>query len=48
MKNTSFGNDVVGDNFPCYIIAEIGNLFKNFEEAKRLIDSALAFSGTYI
>jgi|TARA_B110000467_G_C18287631_1_gene462685 N-acetylneuraminate synthase len=34
-------NDFVGDSYPCYIIAEIGGLFKNFEEAKRLIDSAI-------
>jgi len=31
----------VGDNHPCYIIAEIGGAFKTFEEGKRLIDSAL-------
>ena len=32
---------MIGDDYPCYIIAEIGGLFKNFEEAKRLIDSAI-------
>jgi N,N'-diacetyllegionaminate synthase len=30
----------IGNSFPCYIIAEIGGAFSNFEEAKRLIDSA--------
>ena len=42
MNNISVGNFNVGDNYPCYIIAEIGNLFKNFNEAKKLIDSALS------
>ena len=42
MNNISLGNFNVGDNYPCYIIAEIGNLFKNFDEAKKLIDSALS------
>jgi len=40
MKSIKLGNKSVGDGNPCYIIAEIGGLFKNFEEAKRLIDSA--------
>jgi len=40
MKNVKLLSDIVGDGFPCYFIAEIGNLFRNFEEAKRLIDSA--------
>lgn len=40
MKNIKLGSESVGNGFPCYFIAEIGNLFKNFEEAKRLIDSA--------
>jgi N-acetylneuraminate synthase len=35
------GSKLVGDGNPCYFVAEIGGLFKNFEEAKRLIDSAL-------
>ena len=30
----------IGNGFPCYIVAEIGGAFSNFEEAKRLIDSA--------
>ena len=42
MNNISLGNFNVGDNYPCYIIAEIGNMFKNFDEAKKLIDSALS------
>tara|TARA_B110001454_G_scaffold216225_1_gene239100 strand:- start:1076 stop:2110 length:1035 start_codon:yes stop_codon:yes gene_type:complete len=41
MKSIKLGNKYVGDENPCYIIAEIGGLFKNFEEAKRLIDSAM-------
>jgi N-acetylneuraminate synthase len=40
MKNIKLLSEDVGNGFPCYFIAEIGNLFKNFEEAKRLIDSA--------
>ena len=40
MKNVKLISENIGDGFPCYFIAEIGNLFKNFEEAKRLIDSA--------
>jgi N,N'-diacetyllegionaminate synthase len=41
MKNIQINSFPIGDGFPCYIIAEIGNLFTNFLEAKRLIDSAL-------
>ncbi len=41
MKEIRFGNKIVGDGNLCYIIAEIGNLFKNFEQAKLLIDSAM-------
>src|SRR5690348_7708785 len=41
MKNVLLGNKVVGDGNPCYIVAEIGSLFKSFEEAKRLIDAAI-------
>ena len=41
MKNVSLGTKLVGDDNPCFFIAEIGGLFKNFEEAKRLIDSAV-------
>ncbi len=40
MKKIKLAEKWIGDKYPCYIIAEIGNLFKNFEEAKRLIDSA--------
>lgn len=40
MKKIKLIEKWIGDEYPCYIIAEIGNLFKNFEEAKRLIDSA--------
>ena len=41
MKPIKLDNKLVGDGYSCYIIAEIGGLFKNFEEAKRLIDSAV-------
>ena len=41
MKVINLGKKSVGDGYPCYLIAEIGGLFKNFEEAKRLIDSAI-------
>jgi len=41
MKTVKLGERIVGDGYPCYIIAEIGGLFKNFDEAKRLIDSAV-------
>lgn len=41
MKSVKLGKKLVGDGNPCYTIAEIGGLFKNFEEAKRLIDSAV-------
>lgn len=41
MNSINLNGKSVGDGFPCYTIAEIGGLFKNFEEAKRLIDSAV-------
>ena len=41
MKPIKLDKKLVGDGYPCYLIAEIGGLFKNFEEAKRLIDSAV-------
>ena len=41
MKDVKLGKKYVGDNHPCYFIAEIGGLFREFEEAKRLIDSAI-------
>ena len=40
MKTVKIGEKWVGDNNPCYVAAEIGGLFKTFEEAKNLIDSA--------
>lgn len=40
-KVINFGNRLVGDGFPTYIIAEIGaNFDNNIEKAKRLIDAA--------
>ena len=41
MKKIKLGNKWVGDGYSCYTVAEIGGLYKNFEEAKRLIDSAI-------
>lgn len=41
MKTINLNGKQVGEGLPCYIIAEIGGLFRNFEEAKRLIDSAV-------
>jgi len=41
LKKIKLGKKFVGDGFPCFTIAEIGGLFQNFEEAKRLIDSAM-------
>jgi len=41
MNVIRLGNKLVGNGFPCYFIAEIGTSFKNFDEAKRLIDSAI-------
>ena len=35
------GSKTIGDSFPCYCIAEIGSLFKTFDEAKLLIDNAI-------
>jgi len=40
MKPVKLGEKFVGDDYPCYIVSEIGGAFTNFEEAKRLIDSA--------
>ncbi|WP_299290883.1 N-acetylneuraminate synthase family protein [Nitrosopumilus sp.] len=40
MKPLILNGKKIGDGFPCYTIAEIGGLFTNFTEAKRLIDSA--------
>ena len=41
MKSVQLGSKHIGNGNPCYFIAEIGGLFKNFEEAKRLIDAAM-------
>lgn len=41
MKNLKLDGKIIGNNQPCYIISEIGGLFKNYDEAKRLIDSAV-------
>lgn len=41
MKKIKLLDKYVGDGSPCYIVSEIGGLFRNFEEAKRLIDAAI-------
>ncbi len=41
MKSISLDDKMIGDSCPSYIVAEIGGAFSNFEEAKRLIDSAI-------
>jgi N,N'-diacetyllegionaminate synthase len=40
MKDIVVNDKTIGDESPCYIVAEIGGAFKTFEEAKKLIDSA--------
>jgi len=43
MKEIKIGNTLVGDNYTCYIVAEIGiNHNGNLEIAKKLIDAASA------
>jgi len=41
MKEVKIGDKIIGENHPCYTVAEIGGAFHNIEEAKRLIDSAV-------
>ena len=41
MKNIKINDKIIGDNHPCYVAAEIGSMFKNFVEAKNLIDAAI-------
>ena len=41
VDSVTLGNNKVGDSSPCFFVAEIGGLFKNFQEAKRLIDSGI-------
>lgn len=40
MEKIQIDGKWIGPGFPCYIIAEIGTGYRNFEEAKILIDSA--------
>ncbi len=40
MIDVNLENKIIGDGQPCYFIAEIGNSFKNFQQAKLLIDLA--------
>ena len=42
MKKVSIGNITIGYEEPTFIIAEIGGNFTTFEEAKLLIDAAIA------
>jgi N,N'-diacetyllegionaminate synthase len=41
LKEVKISSKIIGENHPCFVIAEIGGMFSNFKEAKRLIDSAL-------
>jgi len=42
MKNIKIGNKLIGDQHPCYTIAEIGSNFdRSLAKAKRLIDLAI-------
>jgi len=41
MKEVKIEDKIVGENHPCYTVAEIGGAFHNIEEAKRLIDYAV-------
>lgn len=40
LKTVKLENKIVGDGYPCYFIAEIGNSFSNFQQAKLLVDLA--------
>ena len=40
LRTINLENKRVGDGHPCYFIAEIGNSFSNFQQAKLLIDLA--------
>ena len=40
MKQVHLGDKLIGDGNPCYIVAEIGGLFKDIDEAKKLLNSA--------
>lgn len=42
MKEIKINSKIIGENHPCFIIAEIGGMFSNFDEAKRLVNSAIA------
>ena len=41
MNTITIDGKTIGDGYPCFIVGEIGSLFNNFEEAKRLIDDAV-------
>ena len=43
MKPVKLADEWIADGYPCYVVAEIGNLFKNFEEAKVLHQLKLEF-----
>ena len=40
MEKIQIDKKFIGNDDPCFIIAEIGTGYRNFEEAKLLIDSA--------
>ena len=41
MKSIKLSKSQIGDGNPCYIVAEIGGAFLTFNQAKKLIDSAI-------
>lgn len=41
MKSVVIDKKTIGDGHPCYFVAEIGTSFRNFDEAKLLINSAI-------
>lgn len=41
MKAIKIGNRFVGGEYPCFIILELGVNFRNMQEAKKLVDTAI-------
>tara|TARA_B100000029_G_scaffold17500_2_gene17926 strand:+ start:7556 stop:8602 length:1047 start_codon:yes stop_codon:yes gene_type:complete len=41
VDSVTLGKYKIGNSLPCFFVAEIGGLFTDFNEAKRLIDSAI-------
>lgn len=42
MNSLKIGKSKIGDNYPVFIIAEIGGNFSTYEQGKKLIDSAIS------